>query len=164
MARIKKIEETPTTHQKEKKNKAHAYIVAIGRRKESIARVRLYPEIKEQVIFGSQEVEKGRIYINGKKIEEYFKSNSDQAMIKALFSLVKINEKFTFTVKVSGGGMKGQLDAMVLAIAKALQKQDTSLRSILKKNGFLTRDARVRQRRKVGMGGKSRRKKQSPKR
>ena len=73
--------------------------------------------------------------------------------------------KYTFTVKVSGGGTNSQLDALVLGMSRALVIFDSEKhRSTLRKKGFLTRDARVRERRKIGMGGKSRRKRQSPKR
>jgi len=68
-------------------------------------------------------------------------------------------------VKVTGGGLKGQLDAATHAVAKALAKENReAFRTPLKKLGLLTRDSRIRERRKVGMGGKARRKKQSPKR
>ena len=73
--------------------------------------------------------------------------------------------KYYVTVKVVGGGKKGQLGATVHGIARALAKLDAdTLRAPLKKAGLLTRDSRVRERRKVGTGGKARRKKQSPKR
>lgn len=73
--------------------------------------------------------------------------------------------KYSLTIKVEGGGKSGQLEAVVHGISRALQLLDKEkFRPILKKKGFLTRDARVRERRKVGTGGKARRKKQSPKR
>ena len=72
--------------------------------------------------------------------------------------------KYTITIKVEGGGFTGQLSASIHAMARALSTVDDKNKQILKKAGLLTRDARVRERRKVGMGGKSRRKRQSPKR
>lgn len=76
-----------------------------------------------------------------------------------------VEGKFIFTIKVVGGGVNGQLDAMIHGMARALDKQDSdTYHDILKEGGYLTRDARVRERRKVGTGGKARRKKQSPKR
>jgi small subunit ribosomal protein S9 len=65
---------------------------------------------------------------------------------------------------VVSGGTRGQLDAVIHAISRALSSMDEKDKAILKKGGFLTRDARVRERRKVGMGGKARRQRQSPKR
>ena len=72
--------------------------------------------------------------------------------------------KYGVTAKIEGGGQTGQLDAFVHALSRALSSIDVKNRQILKKAGLLTRDARVRERRKVGMGGKARRVKQSPKR
>jgi small subunit ribosomal protein S9 len=73
--------------------------------------------------------------------------------------------RFATTIKTSGGGLMGQLDAIVLGISRALEKVDQEkFRPILKKRGFMTRDPRAKQRRKAGFAGKSRAKKQSPKR
>jgi small subunit ribosomal protein S9 len=79
--------------------------------------------------------------------------------------LTSQDNKFAVAIKVSGGGKMGQLDSAVLGIARALDKIDKeNFHSALKKKGMFNRDPRVRERRKVGMGGKSRRRKQSPKR
>ena len=73
-------------------------------------------------------------------------------------------EKYFYSVKVSGGGKSGQLDALVLAISRALKKIDVAFGGALRTAGLMTVDSRVRQRRNIGTGGKARRQKQSPKR
>lgn len=135
------------------------FIYTIGRRKQASARVRLYENIKS-----GQELKKGEIFVNDKKIEDYFPSEISKLSYLQPFKTVDAVGKFTFTIKVAGGGINSQLDAVILGISKALTKADEKNRSPLRKKGFLTTDARVRERRKVGTGGKARRKKQSPKR
>jgi len=73
-------------------------------------------------------------------------------------------DKYAITLRVQGGGLSSQLDAVILAMSKALASVDDKYKAALRKKGFLTTDARVKERRKVGTGGKARRKKQSPKR
>ena len=147
-----------------KNNKKQAYIATVGRRKESVARVRLYQEIKEGLEVAGEKVKKGDSFVNDKRVSEYFKDKISQLQIDEPFKITNTLNKFALTVKVTGGGQKGQLGAIIHAISRALSEIDLKNRQILKKKGFLTRDPRVRQRRNVGMGGKSRRKKQSPKR
>ena len=140
---------------------AKNYIFAIGRRKESVARVRLY---HNSTTWDGVAVNKGDIVVNKKKAMEYFGEGGVKVYGEPL-RITNTEKKFAITVLVKGGGKMGQLDATVLGIARAIDAFDKEkYRKILKKKGFLTRDPRVRQRRKVGMGGKSRRKKQSPKR
>ena len=138
------------------------YVFAIGRRKSSTAEVRLYK--KDATVWGGTSVKKGEFIVNNKPALEYFGKGSDKTYAQPL-QITGTENKFAISIKVSGGGKMGQLEAIVLAIARALDKVDREkFHSILKKKGMLTRDPRVRERRKVGMGGKSRRKKQSPKR
>jgi len=145
----------------EKKNTSGDYVYAIGRRKESVARIRLY---HNSTTWDGIAVSKGDIVVNKKKAMEYFGEGGVKVYGEPL-RLTNTEKKFAITVVVKGGGKMGQLDSTALGIARALDKLDRGkLRLILKKKGFLTRDPRVRQRRKVGMGGKARRKKQSPKR
>ncbi|MEK7169082.1 MAG: 30S ribosomal protein S9 [Patescibacteria group bacterium] len=135
---------------KSKTNKNYTY--AIGRRKSSSARVRLFK--------GS-----GDNLINGKKIEEIYNNKVASIILTKPFKLIDAVNKYFFTAKVTGGGKEGQIEAIVHGIARALVKLDPDkFRTILKKNNLLTRDPRVRLRRMVGTGGKARRKKQSPKR
>ncbi len=139
------------------------YIFAVGRRREAVARVRLYENSKELVI-GETPVNKGDIYVNGKKAEAYFNSKVSQALYMEPLKSTNTIGKFAITVVIVGGGPNGQLGAFLHGLSRAIASIDQKNRDILKKKGFLTRDPRARERRKVGMGGKARRKRQSPKR
>lgn len=125
-------------------------IKTVGRRKSAIASVWLTPG-------------KGDITVNGLPVEKYFPKPTDKLRYEQPFKAVE-NSKFSATVKVSGGGLTGQLDAMVLGISRALVEAKDDHKPSLRKEGLLTRDSRTRQRRMVGTGGKARRQKQSPKR
>jgi small subunit ribosomal protein S9 len=128
------------------------YFYGVGRRKESSARVRLYHG-------------KGEASVNGKPALKYFPGPVAEKALTRPFGATETSEKFYFSAKVAGGGKEGQLEATVLGIARALVMASSDKNRVaLKKLGLLTRDSRIRQRRMVGMGGKSRRKKQSPKR
>ena len=141
------------------------YIFAVGRRREAVARVRLYEAVKEDLSWDETPIKKGELYVNAKPIAEYFASDVMRHLYTEPFRITNTQNKFTVTIRVQGGGPKGQLEAAVAGIARALSKADSeNSKPTLKKNGFLTRDPRTRERRKVGMGGKSRRKRQSPKR
>lgn len=142
--------------------KERDYVFAIGRRKSSTAEVRLYK--KDTTVWGGTTVNKGEFVVNNKTALEYFGKGFEK-VYKQPMQVTNAENKFAVSIKVSGGGKMGQLDAVVLAIARALDKIDKEkFHSVLKKKGMLTRDPRIRERRKVGMGGKSRRRKQSPKR
>ena len=144
--------------------KPRDYIFAVGRRRDAIARVRLYKTIRDNMTFGNITVKKGDVLVNGKNISEYFSTISSKSVFELPLVLTNTLNKYTLTIQVNGGGNSGQLGATVLGISRALIKLDPSHRTTLKKKGLLERDPRTRQRRKVGMGGKSRRSKQSPKR
>lgn len=164
MARKKKIEETVKEEIK-KNNKKVEFINVVGRRREAVARVRLYPKEVLGLVWGEHEVKKGEIFVNEKPITEYFPSEIEKRYYTQPFTVTNTLGMHTLTIKVEGGGRSGQLGAVVHGIARALEELNPeNYRSLLKKKGLLTRDARTRERRKVGMGGKSRRKKQSPKR
>ena len=149
---------------KTSKNEKKPYVFAVGRRREAVARVRLYEDIKTGVVWKDAIVKKGEVYINEKPANVYFSLKAQEGVYLAPLKAANVLDRFITTIRVEGGGMTGQLDATVLGIARALEKIDPQFRPILKKKGFLTRDSRTRQRRNVGMGGKARRKKQSPKR
>ena len=137
------------------------FVYGVGRRKEASAQVRLYTTSAK---WGEIELEKGQIWVNKMKAEEYFGKNRELVYTEPL-KLTNTLNKFAITIQVSGGGKGGQLGAAVLGISRALNMLDKEKhRLVLKKKGLLTRDPRVRERRKVGMGGKARRRKQSPKR
>lgn len=141
------------------------YLYATGRRREAVARVRLYNPTSGKVVINGAELTKGDVVVNGKPINEYFKFFASAPSYNKIFVDTGTSGKFIFSIKVAGGGQSGQLDAAVMGIARVLDKLDKEkFHSILRSSGYLTRDPRTRERRKVGMGGKSRRKKQSPKR
>jgi len=137
---------------------------SVGKRKEAVARLRLYASSVDGLTMGDKSVKKGDIFVNGKKIEDYFKNVSAKAIYEEPFRITNTLGKYTLTVKIEGGGTRSQLGAFIHAVSRNLASLDDKNKQILKKKGFLTRDARVRERRKVGMGGKARRVKQSPKR
>ena len=121
-----------------------------GRRKEAVARVFVVPG-------------EGNITINGKSLEEYFPRKTLQIIVKQPLELTNTVGKFNVKAKVHGGGISGQAGAVRLGIARALVQADPSLRPVLKKAGFLTRDPRMVERKKYGLR-KSRRRPQWTKR
>lgn len=146
------------------KKEKKTYVFAVGRRRASIARVRLYEDSKTGIVWGDNIVKKGDIFVNGKPIQEIYVRKVDQVVYLEPLRVTNALTRYAITIRTEGGGVSGQLDAIVFGIARALEKVNKEYRPILKKHKLLTRDSRIRQRRKVGMGGKSRRKKQSPKR
>ncbi len=126
------------------------YYYATGRRKNAIARVRLY-------------MEKGPVVVNGKPIEEAFPWENWQRVINEPFRTSDTQGRFRVVAKVSGGGITGQAGAIRHGIARALQIADPNLRTPLKRAGLLTRDPRVKERRKYGLK-KARKAKQFTKR
>lgn len=124
---------------------------AHGRRKEAVARVRLYSG-------------KGETVVNEKPIADYFPSEVAKSQYMKPFFLTKTEDKFYASIKVTGSGKSGQLDAVLHGLANTLIKANTQFRPILKKAGLLTRDSRVKERRKYGLAQKARKGKQSPKR
>lgn len=111
--------------------------MATGRRKNAIARIRL--------VGGS-----GKIIVNERPFSGYFTRESHRLIIMQPIELAKVNDKFDIYANVNGGGASGQAGAVKHGIARALAKADTNLRSVLKKAGFLTRDSRMRERKKYG--------------
>ncbi|QDG53403.1 30S ribosomal protein S9 [Persicimonas caeni] len=114
---------------------------AIGRRKSASARVFLRPG-------GS-----GNVTVNKQDADEYFARDTLMMIIRQPLELVDMSDKFDIYATVRGGGKSGQADAIKLGIARALELYDGDLRSPLKKAGFLTRDARVKERKKYGQKG-----------
>jgi small subunit ribosomal protein S9 len=123
------------------KNKAEHYYEAVGRHKEAVARVRLFN-------MGSNGDRK--ILINNKELADFFSIEELKEVILA--PLVKTSTKNCFlSVKVKGGGVRGQARAARLGISRVLIKRNPELRPVLKKEGFLTRSSRVKERRKFGL-------------
>ena len=135
MPEIKKTTEVKT---KETVSFKGRFINAVGRRKTSIAQVRLYQNGK------------GIIIINDKKVSEYFPENVGQIVSQPLKLTGNIKD-YNITVHVSGGGIKGQADAVKHGISRALLKLNAELRPLLKTKGLLTRDARKKERKKPGL-------------
>ena len=136
------------------------YVSTVGRRREAVARVRLYTGKVEGL-----EAQKGDIVVNGMKVSEYFRFKAYAPVYNRFFLETDTAGKYIFTSKVAGGGLESQLDALILGMARALDKMDPdTFHSLLRSKGYLTRDPRTRERRKVGNAGKARRKKSSPKR
>lgn len=116
------------------------YFYAVGKRKTSIAQVRLYPVDKAG---------KGTV-VNGKDVKVYFTIERHSDMLKAPLEAAGMGEKFDVSVKVNGGGIMGQAEAARLGVARALVVFDENLKKSLKDLGYLTRDARIVERKKPG--------------
>ncbi len=114
-----------------------AFDYGTGRRKTATARTRLYA--------GS-----GKIVINGREMEDYFPRKTLQMIIRQPLVLTKLVDKFDIKVNVNGGGVTGQAEAVRHGISRALLDSDPTLRPTLKRAGFLTRDARKKERKKYG--------------
>lgn len=109
-----------------------------GRRKSAVARTRIYP--------GS-----GQILVNNRPIEEYFPRATLQMIVRQPLNLTKTLGKFDIKATVDGGGVAGQAEALRHGISRALLAYDLELRSTLKRAGLLTRDARIKERKKYGL-------------
>ena len=118
---------------------ADQYYEGIGRRKTSTARVRLHT--------GGT----GMITVNDKPVEEYFGRQTDAQNVAVPLRLAGVEKQFDVTVKVSGGGDTGQADAVAMGVARALLLTEPDLKAALRKAGYLTRDARAKERKKPGL-------------
>ncbi len=117
---------------------AKPYFYGTGRRKSSVARVRLYPGT-------------GRITINGRDVDDYFGLETLKLIMNQPFGVTGTEGKFDVVANVNGGGVSGQAGAIRHGIARALLLADETYRSSLKKAGFLTRDPRMKERKKYGL-------------
>ena len=111
-----------------------------GRRKSSVARVRVYPGT-------------GKITINERDIDDYFGLETLKVIVRQPLELLGLTEKFDIVVRVQGGGVSGQAGAIRHGLSRALLEYDENLRPQLKKAGFLTRDPRMKERKKYGLNG-----------
>lgn len=128
------------------------YTEGIGRRKVATARVRLFDK-------------PGDFVVNGKVAGDYFNSIPNAAVFYTKpFDITGTKGKFAVSVKVNGSGTSAQLEATIHGISRALVEYNAEYKTLLKKAGLLTRDDRMKETRKIGTGGKARRKRQSPKR
>lgn len=112
-------------------------INTVGRRKTSVARLYMRPG-------------KGSFVINGKELDKYFASELLRLIVEQPLKLVDASSTFDYKVNIYGGGLKGQAEAIRLAVSRALVKNDEETRVVLKKEGFLTRDPRMVERKKYG--------------
>ena len=115
-------------------------ILATGRRKCAVARVRMVPGT-------------GKVTVNGKNWEEYFTTEALRGYIAQPFVVSSTVDKFDLAVRLDGGGMSGQAGALRHGIARALVAYDEAYRAVLKSNGMMTRDSRVKERKKAGQPG-----------
>jgi small subunit ribosomal protein S9 len=114
--------------------------IALGRRKESTARVRM-------------EAGSGKILINGRPFEKYFLRETDRIIVLQPLALTESVGKFNIAAKLTGGGLTGQAGALRLGISRALLIADENFKDIFRKNGYLTRDPRMKERKKYGQKG-----------
>ena len=112
--------------------------IATGRRKEAVARVRLVPG-------------DGNFRLNGRSLEEYFPTRAHRMIVSSPLRIVGRDKDFDVIARIEGGGVSGQAGALRHGISRALLELDPELRPVLKKEGFLTRDAREKERRKYGL-------------
>ena len=117
---------------------AKPYFYGTGRRKSSVARVRIYPGT-------------GKITINGRDIDDYFGLETLKLIINQPFGVTGTEAKFDIVANVRGGGISGQAGAIRHGVSRALLLADESYRPLLKKAGFLTRDPRMKERKKYGL-------------
>jgi len=118
---------------------AMEYYEGVGRRKTAVARVRLFSE-------GD-----GGFVVNDRQLDEYFSRHWDVLHAREPLEATDTENRFTVSVLVKGGGIRGQAGAIRLGVARALLKFNPDLRPVLRKGGFLTRDARVKERKKPGL-------------
>ena len=138
--KVEKVEElntTPVRRAKGKKSSPSTYI-ATGRRKDSIARVR--------IVAG-----KGKITINNRDIDDYFMLDTLKLIVRQPLKLTETEGKYDVIANVHGGGYTGQTGAIRHGIARALVKENETYKAELKKAGFLTRDSRMKERKKYGL-------------
>ncbi len=141
------------------------YYEAVGRRKTSTARVRLYVVKEESMQLNGKEVKKGEMVVNARPVENYFPGEVLKKMYMEPFRTTNTVGRFVVSIKTTGGGLYSQLGAVIHGVSRALEKVDKEkFRPILKKRGFMTRDPRAKERRKAGFAQKARARKQSPKR
>jgi small subunit ribosomal protein S9 len=117
---------------------AAKYYEAVGRRKTASARVRLYPGT-------------GTILVNERPVQEYFPRGTDVIAVNRPLQVTDMLSSYNISVHVQGGGLTGQAGATSMGIARALCVADEALRSVLKSNGLLMRDARAKERKKYGL-------------
>lgn len=135
--------ETPADAVKTETKKVRAPLTVpgsgLGRRKEAIARIRMVPG-------------NGVIKVNGRELADYFPNKLHQQLVQDPFTVLELSGSYDVIAKISGGGIAGQAGALRLGISRALNEIDKdNNRAILKKSGFLSRDSRIKERKKAGL-------------
>lgn len=132
---------------------AEQYYEGVGRRKRSTARVRLYTTAGDLPAGGSSSgsMSLGEVVVNGKPAADFFPRLGDLDLVIEPLQATGLTDSFFVSVLVKGGGITGQTSAVRQGVARALLKSDPDLRPVLRKGGFLTRDARVKERKKPGL-------------
>jgi small subunit ribosomal protein S9 len=123
-----------------KEKSAASDFLGTGRRKTSVARVRVRPG-------------QGKIVINDRELAEYFHNDQDRNAVLAPLNATGKAEQIDVIIRVDGGGVTGQSGACLLGIARALKKMDTEMEAALRQNHLLTRDSRMKERKKYGLRG-----------
>jgi len=136
-----KTEKEPATEKIEEVKPAEKYFSAVGKRKTSVAQIRIYKSKKSEP----------EIAINGREFSNYFPVARLQSLVMSPLAAAGQSSTFNISVKVSGGGVNSQAEAVRLGISRALVKMDETLRKQLKDLGFLTRDSRIVERKKPGL-------------
>ena len=129
----------PKVIKKEKIKKTSRYFESIGRRKTAVARVRLLAQTKKE------------IKVNGKDYKEYFPGLDHQEIVASALKKMKADDKFSVSVKTRGGGVNAQAEAIRHGISRALVEFNPDFKKRLRKAGYLTRDSRMRERKKPGL-------------
>jgi len=136
-----KAEKDSTEEKIEETKPAEKYFSAVGKRKTSVAQIRIYKSKKSEF----------EMVVNGREISNYFPVARLQTLIMSPLAAVGQGNTFSISVKVSGGGMNSQAEAIRLGISRTLVKMDETLRKQMKDLGFLTRDSRIVERKKPGL-------------
>jgi small subunit ribosomal protein S9 len=123
------------------KASSERYFEAVGRRKSSVARVRIWPASGN----------KSTVSVNEKDVKDYFSVKESVVQIFNMVNRAELKDKLKVSVKVNGGGMSSQVEAILLGIARAIIVMDAEMRKTLKKEGHLRRDPRIKERRKFGL-------------
>jgi small subunit ribosomal protein S9 len=117
-----------------------AVTVGLGRRKSAVARVRIQPGA-------------GGFLVNGRDVDEFFRTVQSRQRVRAALAATETAKAYDISINVRGGGPAGQADAVVLGIARALKKINPGYDDVLRANGLLTRDSRMKERKKYGKRG-----------
>jgi small subunit ribosomal protein S9 len=135
---------TETTDELKPGEPKNGFWWGLGRRKQSIARVRIKPG-------------EGKMLINDREVTDYFKRVQERKIVESILKALKIEKTFDIYANVGGGGTNGQAGAVVLGIARAMKLFDPTMLQTLRDGGFLTRDSRMKERKKYGQRGARRR-------